>query len=84
MSDFHKNFLQHIFQRFFDADGVESGNMDGKHFDIEAFGEKIELANSANINAMDFLQRCHDHDGKSVKDCLTAFDELVAKIPPKK
>jgi hypothetical protein len=84
MSDFHKHFLQHIFQRFFDDDGVESGNMDGKHFDIEAFGEKIERAKSANIDAMNFLERCHEHDGKSVEDCLKAFDDVVAKLPPTK
>ncbi len=83
MSDFHKNFLQHIFQRFFD-DGVGTGDVAGSHFDIEAFGEKMALAKSANIDAMDFLEKCHDRDGKSVKECLAAFDQVVANLPPKK
>ena len=82
MSDFHKNFLEHIFERFFD-DGVETGDIAGAHFDIEAFGEKMALAKSANIDALNFLQRCHDNEGKSVKECLADFDQVVANLPPK-
>jgi len=85
MSDFHKHFIQHMFQHIFEkAEGVESDQVAGSHFDIAAFGDKIALAKSANIDAMAFLQRCHDRDGKSVKECLAAFDAELAKIPPKK
>jgi hypothetical protein len=80
MSDFHKHFLQHIFD---ELEGVESDKVGGSHFDINAFGEKIALAKSANVDAMAFLERCHDHDGMSVKDSLAAFDAEIAKIPPK-
>jgi hypothetical protein len=84
MSDFHEHFLRHIFQHIFDElEGVDDGTVGGSHFDIAAFGEKIALAKSANIDAMAFLERCHDHDHKSVKDCLAAFDAEIAKIPPK-
>lgn len=83
MSEFHKNFVQHIFQRFFDDD-VEDGEIAGSHFDIEAFGEKMALAKSANIDALDYLQKCHDKEGKSVKDCLADFDQVVANLPAKK
>ncbi len=51
-------------------------------FDIEAFGEKVELAKSANIDAMNFFYRCHNK-GLSIKDSLAAFDAEIAKIPPK-
>ncbi|MGA2904581.1 MAG: hypothetical protein ABSD98_12160 [Candidatus Korobacteraceae bacterium] len=84
MSDFHKHFLQHIFEHAFDKlEGVESDEVGGSHFDLNAFGEKMELAKSANIDAMAFLERCHDHDHMSVKQALAAFDAEIAKIPPK-
>jgi hypothetical protein len=80
MSDFHEHFLQHIFD---ELEGVDDDKVGGSHFDISAFGQKIALAKSANIDAMAFLQRCHDHDGMSVKESLAAFDAALAKIPPK-
>ena len=84
MSDFHKHFLQHIFQHAFeDLEGLPGDEVGGHHFDINAFGEKMALAKSANIDTMAFLEHCHDKEGKSIKDCLAAFDEEVAKIPPK-
>lgn len=79
MSDFHKHFLQHIFD---ELEGVESDQVAGSHFDINAFGQKIALAKSANVDAMAFLEKCHE-SGMSVKDSLTAFDAELAKIPPK-
>lgn len=79
MTDFHKHFLQHIFDKL---EGVESDEVGGTHFDIAAFGEKIALARSANIDAMAFLERCHD-GGMSVKDSLAAFDAEIAKVSPK-
>ena len=81
MSDFHKHFLQHIFD---ELEGVESDEVGGSHFDIASFGEKMALAKSANIDAMAFLERCHDHDHMSVKESLAAFDAAIAKIPPPK
>jgi hypothetical protein len=79
MSDFHKHFLQHIFD---ELEGVESDEVGGSHFDIAAFGEKIALAKSANIDPMAFLERCHEK-GMSIKDSLAAFDAEISKIPPK-
>jgi hypothetical protein len=51
-------------------------------FDIEAFGEKVELAKSAHIDALNFFYQCHNK-GLSIKDSLAAFDAEIAKIPPK-
>jgi hypothetical protein len=39
------------------------------------------LAKSANIDAMDFFDKCHKK-GLSMKDSLAAFDAEIAKIPP--
>jgi hypothetical protein len=80
MSDFHKNFLQHLFDEW---EGVEGDEVGGSHFDIAAFGDKIALAKSANIDTMAFLEQCHDKKGMSIKDALAAYDAEIAKIPPK-
>ena len=79
MSDFHKHFLQHIFD---ELEGVDDDIVAGSRFDIAAFGQKIALAKSANIDPMRFLERCN-HNGMSVKESLAAFDAELAKIPPK-
>ena len=79
MTDFHKHFLQHIFD---ELEGVDSDKVGGTYFDMNSFGEKIVLARSANIDPMAFLERCHEH-GMSVKQSLAAFDAEIAKIPPK-
>lgn len=41
MSNFHKHFLQYIFD---ELGGVESDEVGGSHFDMSSFGEKIALA----------------------------------------
>ena len=69
-------FLFNIFDKLEAKDDVANP------FDIEAFGEKVELAKSANIDAMDFFERCHKK-GLSMKDSLAVFDAEIAKIPPK-
>ena len=79
MSEFHKHFLQHLFDRL---EGVESDEVGGTYFDMNAFGQKIALAKSANIDPMAFLERCHE-GGMSVKQSLAAFDAELAKISPK-
>ena len=79
MTDFHKHFLQHMFDRL---EGVDSDEVGGTHFDMNAFGEKIALAKSANIDALAFLERCHDN-GMSVKESLAAFDAEIARVSPK-
>ncbi|MGA2370962.1 MAG: hypothetical protein ACLPPV_06010 [Candidatus Korobacteraceae bacterium] len=79
MSDFHKHFLQHLFDEW---EGVDDDKIAGSHFDIEAFGEKVALAKSANIDSMAFLEKCHEQ-GMSVKNSLAAFEAELAKIPPK-
>ena len=38
------------------------------------------MAKSANIDAMDFFDKCHKK-GLSMKDSLAAFDEAIAKLP---
>ena len=70
------HFLFNIFEKLEEKDDVADP------FDIAAFGEKIALAKSANIDAMDFFDRCHKN-GLSMKDSLAAFDAEIAKIPPK-
>jgi hypothetical protein len=70
------HFLFNIFEKLEEKDDVADP------FDIEAFGEKVELAKSANIDVMNFFERCHKN-GLSMKDSLAAFDAEIAKIPPK-
>ncbi len=74
MSDWYK-YLFNIFE------GEEEREDRPDPFDIEAFGEKVELAKSANIDAMDFFDKCHKK-GLSMKDSLAAFDAEIAKLPP--
>jgi hypothetical protein len=50
MSDWYK-YLFNIFE------GEEEREDRPDPFDIEAFGEKVELAKSANIDAMDFFRQ---------------------------
>ena len=73
MTDFYK-YLFNIFE------GVEEREDRPDPFDIEAFGEKVELAKSANIDVTEFFDRCHQN-GLSMKDSLAAFDEAIAKLP---
>jgi len=70
------HFLFNIFEKLEEKDDVADP------FEIEAFGDKVELAKSANIDAMNFFERCHKN-GLSMKDSLAAFDAEIAKIPPK-
>lgn len=77
MSNVHRDFfLFNIFEGLEERDDIPDS------FDIEAFGEKVELAKSANIDPVAFFEGCHKK-GLSMKDSLAAFDEEVAKIPPK-
>ena len=50
-------------------------------FDIMALGEKVRLAKSANIDAMAFLEKCHDR-GLTIPESLAALDAEVAKTAP--
>jgi len=77
MSNPHRDFF--LFNIF---EGLEEKEDIPDTFDIEAFGEKVELAKSANIDAVDFFERCHKK-GLSMKDSLAAFDAEIAKIPSK-
>jgi len=74
MADFYKHFLGSIFEK------LEQRSM-GTPFDIDALGEKIRLAKSANIDAMAFFQKCHE-DGLTIEEAFAAFDAEIAKIPP--
>ncbi|MFZ0314848.1 MAG: hypothetical protein WAL85_19250 [Candidatus Korobacteraceae bacterium] len=75
MTDWYK-YLFNIFE------GVEEKEDQPDPFDIEAFGDKVELAKSANIDAMAFFEK-RFKDGLSMKEALAAFDAELAKIPPK-
>ncbi|MGA2687568.1 MAG: hypothetical protein ABSE85_05805 [Candidatus Korobacteraceae bacterium] len=77
MSNPHRDFF--LFNIF---EGLEEREDIPDPFDIEAFGEKVELAKSANIDPEAFFEGCHKK-GLSMKDSLAAFDEEIAKIPPK-
>jgi len=77
MSNPHRDFF--LFSIF---EGLEEKEDIPDTFDIEAFGEKVELAKSANIDPAAFFEGCHKK-GLSMKDSLIAFDEEIAKIPPK-
>ena len=70
------HFLFNIFEKLEEKDDAPDP------FDIEAFGEKVELAKSAHIDALNFFYQCHNK-GLSIKDALAAFDAEIAKIPPK-
>jgi hypothetical protein len=72
----HDFFLFNIFE------GLEEREDRPDPFDIEAFGEKVELAKSANIDPVAFFEGCKKK-GLSMQKSLAAFDEEIAKIPPK-
>lgn len=76
MSDFHKYFLSNIFE------GLEEKHEKDGPFDIMALGEKVRSAKSANIDALPFLERCHE-DGLTIEQSFAALDAEIAKAPLK-
>ncbi len=78
MSDFHKYFLSNIFEGLEEKDDAKA---DGP-FDIMALGEKVRAAKSADIDALPFLERCHE-DGLTIEQSFAALDAAIAKVPPK-
>jgi len=77
MTDFHKYFLTNIFEGL-----EEKSDAKGGSFDILALGEKVRSAKSANIDAMAFLERCHE-TGLTIPQSLAALDAEIAKTAPK-
>jgi hypothetical protein len=75
MSDFHKYFLTNIFEGLEEREDAKKDP-----FDIMALGEKVRLAKSANIDAMAFLEKCHD-SGLTIPQSLAALDKEIAKTP---
>jgi hypothetical protein len=73
MSDFHKHFLNHIFDAFED----ESNSLD-----IMALGETVRSAKSAGIDTMAYLEQRHD-DGLTVSESVAALNAEIAKNSPK-
>lgn len=76
MSDFHKYFLTNIFEGLEEKEDAKKDR-----FDVMALGEKVRLAKSANIDAMAFLEKCHDR-GLTIAESLAALDTEVAKTSP--
>jgi hypothetical protein len=76
MSEFHKYFLTNIFEGLEEREDAKKDP-----FDIMALGEKVRMAKSANIDAMAFLEKCHDR-GLTIPESLAALDKEIAKTPP--
>lgn len=76
MTDFHKYFLTNIFEGLEEKQDAEKDP-----FDIMALGEKVRLAKAANINAMTFLEKCHDR-GLTIPESLAALDAEIASPTP--
>jgi hypothetical protein len=76
MSDFHKYFLTNIFE------GLEEKSDATPEFpDIMTIGEKVNLAKSANINALAFLEKCFN-SGLTTEQSFAALDAEIAKAKP--
>jgi hypothetical protein len=75
MSDLYK-YLFNIFE------GVEEKEDLADPVDIEALGEKVELAQAANIDVTAFFEKCQKK-GLSMKASVDALGAELAKTPPK-
>src|SRR4051794_34604214 len=71
MTEFHKYFLTNIFEGLEEKEDREEATE--APVDIMALGQQVRAAKTAGIDAIAFLEHCHDQ-GLTIPQSLAALD----------